>query len=182
MSTAPLTYGDTFTAAGLTWSVDDARTLDQDGAGTEHRATLHPIDPATGERLTTARIGRADRDYVYVNLDARPDGTTRAYPSNHGHNSALTDNQRQLILTDLAARRFALPPITPELRLSMFEHEVTYRAARAASSTLAHSTLTALRTHYRALSVATRDDHARTLVEAAVIAYREQITQELTRS
>ncbi len=115
MATAPLTFGDRLTAAGLTWEVSDARSHEPGPTLGEPRADLCPIDPDSGERISNVRIGRAERPYVRVNIRAGRSGDLELYPSS-GYGTPLTDRQRAIILADLAGYRFELPPLSvPEI-------------------------------------------------------------------
>ncbi|KAA9105937.1 hypothetical protein [Microbacterium rhizomatis] len=90
-------------AAGVSWEVCDVRSIETTTVAREIRGRLRPIDAVTGERLTSVRIGRAQREMVYVDLTVYPDGEISAYAAARTYSIPLTERQRQLILEDHAS-------------------------------------------------------------------------------
>lgn len=171
------TYGDRLTLAGYTWEVRDARDTET-GYG-EPLANLRPIDPATGDTLTTVRIGRADRDNVYIHITASHSGELKVNPSMHGYATTLTARQRELLLTELAGIRFNLPPLTAQERVERLTREIASRATREASHVMQYRPRMALRDALDGIPAGDREHHRTTVLEGACAAFRERLASEL---
>ena len=178
MATAPLTFGDRLTAAGLTWEVSDARSHEPGPTLGEPRADLCPINPDSGERISNVRIGRAERPYVRVNIRAGRSGDLELYPSS-GYGTPLTDRQREIILADLAGYRFELPPLTVPEIIERITHDISTRSAHKASEALHYSTRTALRDALAALPAGESSAYRAAVIDAACAAFRERMARDV---
>lgn len=178
-----ITYGDRVDAAGVSWEVCDVRAIETTTVGREIRGRLRPIDAATGERLTSIRIGRAQREMVYVDLTVHPDGEISAYAAARTYSAPLTERQRQLVLEDLTLLEFHLPPLNTEQRLDRFVSTIAADAGRAGTNAIVYTVRRALEAHLRELpSSAEVNRHRGAILEQACAEFRAGLHSLLTHT
>ena len=177
------TYGTRVEAAGVSWEVCDVRSIDATTVAREIRGRLRPIDAVSGERLTSVRIGRAQREMVYVDLTVYPDGEISAYAAARTYSTPLTDRQRQLSLEDLARVEFYLPPLNAQQRLDRFISTIAADAGRAGARTISSALRRTLEAHLRELpSHEEADRHRVAILEQACADFRARLHSLLTHT
>ena len=171
-----VSYGARVRAAGVLWEVCDVRSIENPSASRETRGRLRPVDDATGERLTTVRIGRAEREMVYVDLTVYPGGAISAYAATRTYGAPLTDRQRQLILDDLVRVEFSLPPLSVDERLERFVSTIATEAGHAGASTISYARRRALGEHFAEIPTREEADrHRAAILDQACAEFRARL-------
>lgn len=171
-----ISYGARVRAAGVLWEVCDVRSIEPVSLSRETRGRLRPVDEATGERLTTVRIGRAEREMVSVDLTVYPGGEISAYAAAQTYSAPLTDRQRQLILEDLARVEFHLPPLSVDERLERFVSTIAAEAGHAGANTINYARRRTLVEHLAALPTREEADrHRAAILDRACAEFRARL-------
>lgn len=171
-----ISYGTRVHAAGILWEVCDVRSIEPVSASRETRGRLRPVDDLTGERLTNVRIGRAEREMVYVDLTVYPGGEISAYAAARTYSAPLTDRQRQLILADLARVEFYLPPLNVDERLELFVSTIAAAAGHAGTNAINYARRRSLEEHLVTLPTREEADrHRAAILNEACAEFRARL-------